>query len=271
MMSTHDLRVVRVEAHGHILQIQDRTTDDHLGNIEEADIICVLRVLSHPETDDTPLWLICSLKSSPGQDSDDHDHNTTPPAFKLIQTLTTTLPGEILDTYLVNQPPEYLIRHSSMTQRLFPTVEARIIHILISTTAGTCLAADFFSSILQPLLSLLLENDYPDTFPSYNIMHTTSPDSVREFVTGVGGLRDLSRQGKKQTVMLLSGDGGVTDLVNGLLEDGQGGDRERYVGCLYYQHVFLGDISQSAAAFHQYTPFSGTSSICDIITSLYEV
>lgn len=221
------MKVVRVEARDQTLRLHDRATDEDVGIIEEAEIIGVLRLLSGPSSDDTSLWLICSMKSSVGNSSEEDANKTSPPTFELVQTLTTALPGRILDTHLVTQPREYLSRDAPLTQRLLPTVEARIIHILISTTAGTCLAVDFFSSILQPLLSLLSDNDHPDSLASFNLIRTTSTDSVREFVTSAGGLRDMARQGKKQTVMLLSGDGGVTDLVNGLLEDGQRSDGER--------------------------------------------
>ncbi|KAI9886834.1 MAG: hypothetical protein M1823_001333 [Watsoniomyces obsoletus] len=50
---------------------------------------------------------------------------------------------------------------------------------------------------------------------SYTVQETTSADSIRNFARDVLGPN--ARSGIRQTVLLLSGDGGVHDLLNGLL------------------------------------------------------
>lgn len=60
---------------------------------------------------------------------------------------------------------------------------------------------------------------------SYQVLRTESSDTVKEFASE--RLWERANDGVAQTVLLLSGDGGVVDIVNGLMK---GGDcKSRYV------------------------------------------
>jgi hypothetical protein len=50
---------------------------------------------------------------------------------------------------------------------------------------------------------------------SYTVVKTSSHETIRDLSTW--RLRERAEKGVKQTVLLLSGDGGVVDLINGLL------------------------------------------------------
>ncbi|RDL31347.1 Uncharacterized protein BP5553_09556 [Venustampulla echinocandica] len=109
-------------------------------------------------------------------------------------------------------PPDFLDRH------LFRALPAHFnasneLRILISTLSGTGLAPDFFDEVLHPLLKAI---GLPDS--RYNVVRTTTPESVIEFARST--LLVGANQGRKQTVLMLSGDGGVVDTLNGLLDSG---------------------------------------------------
>jgi len=57
------------------------------------------------------------------------------------------------------------------------------------------------------------------TDSQYNVLRTESTESVVDFARTT--LLPAANAGKRQTVLLLSGDGGIVDTVNGLLEDGK--------------------------------------------------
>ncbi|TAQ89512.1 hypothetical protein B7494_g2170 [Chlorociboria aeruginascens] len=119
--------------------------------------------------------------------------------FALRITPATSLPREYLDKYLFRGLPTYLspVDHE--------------IHILISTLSGTGLAPEFFDEVLLRLLKAVGLED-----KSYNVVRTNSADSVKEFAQSV--LLARANEAKKQTVLMLSGDGGMVDTINGLLE-----------------------------------------------------
>jgi hypothetical protein len=93
------------------------------------------------------------------------------------------------------------------------------IHILISTKSGTGKAEQVFEDIIKPLL------DAVGLKGTYNEFRTTSHRSIKEFASGP--LLDQAQKGHAQTIFLLSGDGGIVDIVNGLLAAGPLG---RYAG-----------------------------------------
>ena len=95
--------------------------------------------------------------------------------------------------------------------------DANILHILISTLSGTGLAPQFFDDILEPLLAAIRLKSL-----DYNVVRTQSAESVKDFARSELLVR--ANEGKKQSLLMLSGDGGMVDTINGLLESG---DRSR--------------------------------------------
>jgi hypothetical protein len=94
------------------------------------------------------------------------------------------------------------------------------IFVLISTLSGTGLSPTFFDHILEPILREVGVGG-PDA--AYKVVRTNSAGSVKYF--GEHVLLHGANDGRKQTVLMLSGDGGIADTINGLLE---GGVKSRY-------------------------------------------
>ncbi|KAE9362717.1 hypothetical protein N431DRAFT_424565 [Stipitochalara longipes BDJ] len=120
--------------------------------------------------------------------------------FELRTTRATLLPQAFLDQYLFNSLPPYLLTDD--------------IHVLISTLSGIGLAPAFFDDVLHPLLRAIGLAD-----SAYTVTRTKSAESVKEFARST--LLVAANEGKKQTVLMLSGDGGMVDTINGLMESGE--------------------------------------------------
>jgi hypothetical protein len=125
--------------------------------------------------------------------------------FELRTTNATTLPQAFLDKHLFQALPSHLQPDNN-------------IHVLISTLSGTGLSPEFFDEVLHPILRAIGLVD-----SQYHVVRTSSAESVVEFARST--LLVAANQGRKQTVVMLSGDGGMVDTINGLLE---GGHRSRY-------------------------------------------
>ncbi|RKF58990.1 putative cortical actin cytoskeleton protein vip1 [Erysiphe neolycopersici] len=69
------------------------------------------------------------------------------------------------------------------------------VHVIISVSSGTGLATQYYTQIISPLLSVL--------GVSFRPFYTSNCDSIKEIVPSLSG-----------TVILLSGDGGVNDIIN---------------------------------------------------------
>ncbi|TVY88623.1 Sphingosine kinase, partial [Lachnellula willkommii] len=120
--------------------------------------------------------------------------------YELRTTFATLLPQAFLDKHLFRTLPQHLLPPNTL-------------HVLISTLSGTGLAPEFFDEVLHPLLKAVGLAD-----PSYIVLRTKSTESVKEFAKS--SLLAGANAGSKQTVLMLSGDGGMVDTINGLLEEG---------------------------------------------------
>ncbi|RYP62214.1 hypothetical protein DL769_007403 [Monosporascus sp. CRB-8-3] len=138
------------------------------------------------------------------------------PAFKLARVQVADVAPDLLDGLLVEQVPEYL--RSSPSRKL---------HVLVSTGAGTGRALAFYEAALRPLLDTLgfaasegghgpaPQPKSDDRGNRYNLVITKDAQSIRCFA------EDLKEGGPEQeaieidhTVILLSGDGGIVELLN---------------------------------------------------------
>jgi hypothetical protein len=178
--------------------------------LKDEDIITATRTKSNEGTLEAgyTIWSLEPLDAS---------KPAPPTPFKLGTTSASTLPKPFLDKHLFQGLSAHL-NH-----------EANSIHILISTLSGTGLAPQFFDEILKPLLHAigLKESDY-------SVVRTKSAESVKEFAQSQLLVR--ANAGKKQTVLMLSGDGGIVDTINGLLETG---DRSKYISNLLTSSLVL--------------------------------
>ncbi|MCJ1370374.1 hypothetical protein MMC20_001587 [Loxospora ochrophaea] len=88
------------------------------------------------------------------------------------------------------------------------------VHIICSTRSGACAAEALLNGVLKHALSEF------GLFPQdYKIYMTTSETSISEYATTT--LLPCANKGVAQTVLLLSGDGGVVDIINTLLSSTQ--------------------------------------------------
>lgn len=122
---------------------------------------------------------------------------------------------------VTNLPEDVLERFAARSQWFLPSLmndnegESRPnIHVIISGKSGGELAKTVYDSLLKPYLDAFGLKDGTD----YQAYETTSTESITELAKDV--LLPRAQAGISQSVILLSGDGGIVDLVNGLLHDG---------------------------------------------------
>ena len=103
----------------------------------------------------------------------------------------------------------------------------RQVDFIVSTHSGTGFALDFWQQVLQPLWKLVQDElgehsasaaVVPDGETQEHVLITQSAESVSQFARGLSPTSNSSPHPalKPRTVILLSGDGGVSDLLNGL-------------------------------------------------------
>ncbi|KAH7317816.1 ATP-NAD kinase-like domain-containing protein [Rhexocercosporidium sp. MPI-PUGE-AT-0058] len=131
-------------------------------------------------------------------ESKDDGETATKSPFKLRTTNAMILPQEFLARFQFQGLPPYL-------------QNAKDVYVLISTLSGTGLAVAFFDEILHPLLRAISFED-----AKYTVIKTKTAESVKEFTQFK--LIDGANEGKEQVVMILSGDGGIVDTINKLLQ-----------------------------------------------------
>ncbi|RYO82812.1 hypothetical protein DL764_009551 [Monosporascus ibericus] len=137
--------------------------------------------------------------------------------FALTRAQVADVAPDVLKGLLVEQIPEYLRGGPS-----------RKVHVLVSTGAGTGRALAFYEAALQPLLDTLgfassegghgpsAQAESDNRGNRYDLVITKDAQSIGQFA------QDLNEGGPEQeaiemdhTVILLSGDGGIVELLNG--------------------------------------------------------
>lgn len=89
-------------------------------------------------------------------------------------------------------------------------------HVIVSTGSGTGLAADVWRQLVKPCFDHMQAREGN----GYTLRFTESENSVSDFVRDV--LLPQANLGVLQSVMILSGDGGIVDIVNSLLSSPRG-------------------------------------------------
>lgn len=151
-----------------------------------------------------PVARTCYEVVSLREDADDQGKT-----FRLQYHKDVEVPKGVLDKLLIVDIPDYL-RISAR----------RKVHVVVSTGSGTGMAVDFYQSALQPLLERLgfvsADREKDANEKSYALTITQDAHSIRRFA------RDLSVSAKtsemeelQHTIVLLSGDGGTIELLNG--------------------------------------------------------
>ncbi|KAI0424588.1 ATP-NAD kinase-like domain-containing protein [Xylaria sp. FL1042] len=112
---------------------------------------------------------------------------------------------DLLDDFGISDPPAHLQ----------PSPQHRL-HVIVSTLSGTGLSTQFYDSVLAPLLEAFGLTAASDESGqgSYHLLITQSAESVKRFSEN-RAVRSRSETNVEHTIVLLSGDGGVIDMLNG--------------------------------------------------------
>ena len=123
--------------------------------------------------------------------------------FSLESTQAAGLPSGFLNRYLVQACPAQF----SLGKTDDRTVN---FHVIISTRSGTGFAQAFLLDVVEPtLFALSLSRD------AYEVHETRSDQTITELARSMFVPR--ANEGIRQTIILLSGDGGMVDVINVLL------------------------------------------------------
>ncbi|ODM17122.1 hypothetical protein SI65_07521 [Aspergillus cristatus] len=149
------------------------------------DIVCILpSSMERQETTYSVLYLERHGGSS--------DANTVDDRVRLVRISTGSLPSTLLSQYLYKELP----RHLSSLSR---------IHVVISTGSGAGKAKSLYQDVLQPFLSYL-------GLTTCEVHETQSSQTITELAHSK--FIPCAQTGIDQTIILLSGDGGLVDIVD---------------------------------------------------------
>ncbi|KAI0548548.1 ATP-NAD kinase-like domain-containing protein [Xylaria curta] len=164
--------------------------------------------------------IICILKQPEGKDADEilslnQGEQDGKPSFTLRRSSYASRSDDengVLErsfaNFMISEPPLHLQ----------PSPQ-RQIHVLVSTNSGTGLSLQFYNTVLAPLLKAfgLNASDAPEQGGaeqgSYHLLITQDADSVKKFARELSS-RSRSGENVEHTIVLLSGDGGIVDLLN---------------------------------------------------------
>ena len=178
-------------------------SDSHNGSEEKVPLENVIAALQHQ----------VEINSQPAQEYevlyiDDQDQHGIQNSLQERHGLAglkhiESLPESFLKEFLVPGLPKHLSVVSADGNCN--------IHVFISVKSGTCQAATFFNQVIEKGLHALgLSQD------QYEVHETSSEESIRNLAFDI--LAPRANAGYAQTVLLLSGDGGMVDIVNALFQ-----------------------------------------------------
>lgn len=136
-----------------------------------------------------------------GVESAEDSEQTTRSPLQTFQC--SNLPEPLITQYLVSRPPPHFLLPPARDGS--PNV-----HFVISTLSGTGRANNFFTNIMKPLITAI-------HISAYQIHETQSEETIAELTRSI--FLPRASKGIKQTIILLSGDGGPVDMVNVLLSE----------------------------------------------------
>ncbi|KAK1074093.1 hypothetical protein LTR74_001340 [Friedmanniomyces endolithicus] len=166
---------------------------DVKGHLADKDIIAVLPV--HAQIPDD--YSILYVAPNPSATS---DSKFSPVLFKSL--LATRLPQAFIHHF---QPPGNACWQLRADNGSLPNL-----HIVVSSGSGTGQARDVWTELLKPMLQHVCPKA-----DAYALHHTTSEHSLAELTREV--FLPQANDGIMQAIILLSGDGGLVDIVNALL------------------------------------------------------
>ncbi len=166
---------------------------DAASQIKPEEVVFTLR--APPESGG---YLVYSVTENPSSE------DGKPFSLSVVHVLHLTEDSPLLKDLLLDQaaiPPTHL-------------QAPRQVQVVVSTRSGLRLAPPVYEHVLRPLLAAVgLEPEAGSgNGTGYRVRVTTSPNTIRDLA------RDLGRTAHPEdhTIILLSGDGGVVDFLNGL-------------------------------------------------------
>lgn len=149
-------------------------------------------------------YLIVTLTEATQTGSGEGQQQPPPPPFTLSSFLAPSLPSELQNQVL-----------QDLSDCLHGGPDASL-DVIVSERSGTGLAPKFYDAVLQPLLEILglTASDGGEGKITYDVTFTKSADTVRDFATQRWGQAETEKRKGKETVILLSGDGGIVDLLS---------------------------------------------------------
>lgn len=214
----------------HVWEAANRGSGNALGRVKGEEIVFVL---AKPDASQGYEIFTLTEGETSGVAGDGDAQKTQP--FQLTSVSVPDLPLGVLDQHLLQrQVPAHLACHAHHQ-----------LHVIVSTGSGTGKALPFYDSVLRPLVTALGLHEegelaIPDppeppkagdaalgTTHGYQVTVTRDSQSVRQFARRLRNPIPTDGDRPDQTIILLSGDGGVVDLLNGLDEASGGSQAPR--------------------------------------------
>ncbi|KAI9720138.1 MAG: hypothetical protein M1828_005784 [Chrysothrix sp. TS-e1954] len=175
-------------------------------------VVLYLHTLTRPTADSQQYDLVCVV------DRLDHELFPDEPGSRSPQP---EIPYTVC--LLLTEPPMQLVASPLFSRHhlLGPQSSFSKINVIISTLSGSQHAKDIFTHLLQPFLKgqgLVTTVDGQEKM-LYDVHETTSPNTIAEKTHTIFhplAANPLLGTREKQLIFLISGDGGISDLVNAL-------------------------------------------------------
>ncbi|KAL2215263.1 ATP-NAD kinase-like domain-containing protein [Thermoascus aurantiacus ATCC 26904] len=153
-------------------------------SIHADDIVCILPKFTNRDGSYIVIFIERYIKT---------DESGLEKEYPRLATFhASNLPSTLLSRYMCRHIPCHLKRSCSN------------VHVIISTLSGTGKGKAFFEDVLKPFLSHMPEVDY-------QVHETTSDQTIVELSRTI--FLPQARNGIPQTIILLSGDGGLVDII----------------------------------------------------------
>ena len=170
-------------------------------SVDTVDGDRIVALIPHGSSSPQLYTLFYATATLPNPESPDSEEKEIP-AHTYLHTLPISHPPSDLLADYCPGPDSFLHLLTQQRQR-----DSSNLHVVLSLGSGAGHAKQLHHNLLQPLLDAL---DLPHT-----LRETASAHSISDFARDE--LLPAAHHGKQQNIILLSGDGGIVDLLNGLL------------------------------------------------------
>ncbi|RBA17041.1 hypothetical protein FPRO05_01765 [Fusarium proliferatum] len=124
--------------------------------------------------------------------------------FQLSILKTEEIPTDLRSLTVAGLPPH--LKHGSANEHGVTNQ----VDIIVSIKSGVGLASKVWEYVLHPVWTYIAGDDSGKF--TYRLIHTESPETIRDYAKQ---LWTTDERSKARTIVLLSGDGGIVDLLNG--------------------------------------------------------